>query len=305
MHPKRTQALVVVHNGRIVAERYAAGLEPATPLIGWSITKSVTNALIGILVKEGRLSLLSPVAVQAWQGQDDARASITLDDLLRMSSGLRFDEDMSNPRADVMQMLLAVGDTAAYAAGKDLTNMPGTVWRYSSGASSILSGVMRHTLREDTDYLTFPRRALFDRIGMASAILETDATGTFVGSSYMYASARDWARFGLLYLKDGVCSGERILPEDWVKYTTTPAPADPKKSYGAHFWLQIPEEYRRSNGRLPADAYHAVGHEGQFVTIVPSREVVIVRLGHTRYPNIWDQSAFVLEVLAALEHPGR
>ena len=121
----------------------------------------------------------------------------------------------------------------------------------------------------------------------------------------MYASARDWARLGLLYLKDGVWNGERVLPEGWVEYTTTPAPADPKKSYGAHFWLQIPEEYRSANANLPADAYHAVGHEGQFVTIVPSREAVIVRLGHTRYPNIWDQSAFVLEVLRALDRSGQ
>jgi CubicO group peptidase (beta-lactamase class C family) len=303
--PRRTQAVVVVHRGRVVAERYMAGLHPDTPLIGWSMTKSVMNALVGILVKQGRLTLRGPVLIQEWQGRDDPRRSITLDNLLRMSSGLRFDEDMSNPRADVMRMLLDVGDTAGYATRKDLTDAPGTTWRYSSGTSNVISRVMRSALRDDTEYWNFPRRALFDRIGMASAILETDASGTFVGSSYMYATARDWARFGILYAQDGVWNGERVLPEGWVTYTMSPAPADPGRGYGAHFWLEVPDEYRGADGRLPADAFHAVGHEGQFVTIVPSREAVIVRLGRTRHPKVWDQSAFVREVLAALDHARR
>ena len=303
--PKRTQAVVVVHRGRVVAERYMAGLRPDTPLIGWSMTKSVMNALVGILVKQRRLTLRGPVLIPQWQGGDDPRSSITLDNLLHMSSGLRFDEDMSNPRADVMRMLLDVGDVAGYAARKDLSDAPGTTWRYSSGTSNIVSRVMRSALRDDAEYWNFPRRALFDRIGMASAILETDASGTFVGSSYMYATARDWARFGILYAQDGVWNGERILPEGWVKYTMSPAPADPRKSYGAHFWLEVPDGYRGADARLPADAFHAAGHEGQFVTIVPSREAVIVRLGRTRYQTAWDQSAFVREVLAALDPVGQ
>ncbi len=303
--PRRTLAVVVVHRGQIVADRYAAGLGPDTPLMGWSMTKSVMNALAGILVKEGRLSLHSPVPMQEWRGRDDPRREITLDNLLRMSSGLRFDEGMSNPRADVMRMLLDVGDAAQVATNKDLTDPPGSTWRYSSGTTNIISRAMRNALRDDSVYWNFPRLALFDRLGMASAILETDAAGTFIGSSYMYATARDWARFGILYLHDGVWDRERILPDGWVKYTTTPAPADPRRGYGAHFWLEVPEAYRGTDGRLPVGTFHAAGHEGQFVTIVPSREAVIVRLGHTRYPESWDHAAFVREVLAALDHVRR
>jgi CubicO group peptidase (beta-lactamase class C family) len=130
--------------------------------------------------------------------------------------------------------------------------------------------------------------------------LETDAAGTFIGSSYLYATARDWARFGMLYLRDGVRNGARLLPPGWVDYTRTPAPADEAKRYGAHFWLEIPAEYAGSNPWLPAPALHAAGHEGQFVTIVPSRDLVIVRLGRTRYPHAWDHAAFVRDVLASV-----
>lgn len=298
---RRTLAVVVVHRGRIVAERYATGIGPDTPLAGWSMTKSVMNALTGILVGQGRLTLDAPVPIPEWQQAGDPRASITLDHLLRMSSGLRFDEGMANPRSDVMRMLFAVGDAAGFALRKDLAFFPGTQWQYSSGTSNILARVLRNVLHDETKYLTFPRRALFDRLGMSSAVLETDAGGTFVGSSYMYATARDWARFGTLYLQDGMWNGERVLPEGWVTYTTTPAPADSTKRYGAHFWLQVPDEYAGTDAHLPAPALHAAGHEGQLVTIVPSRELVLVRLGRTRYAGAWDHLAFVRQVLAAID----
>ena len=298
---RRTLAVVVMYRGSIVAERYATGIGPGMPLAGWSMTKSVMNALAGILVRQGRLALDEPVPVPEWQQTGDARASITLDHLLRMSSGLRFDEDMANPRSDVMRMLFEVGDAAAFASSMNLRSRPGTNWQYSSGTSNILARVMRNVLHDQAEYLTFPRRALFDPLGMSSAVMETDAGGTFVASSYMYATARDWARFGTLYLQDGVWNGERVLPEGWVTYTTSPAPADKTRRYGGHFWLQVPDEYAGADRRLSAPAFHAAGHEGQFVTIVPSREVVIVRLGRTRYPDAWDHPAFVREVLAGLD----
>jgi len=298
---RRTLAVVVMWRGRIVAERYATGIGPDTPLAGWSVTKSVMNALAGILVKRGRLMLDEPVPVPEWQQPGDARASITLDHLLRMSSGLRFDEGMASPRSDVMRMLFEVGDAAAFATRMELYFSPGTTWQYSSGTSNILARVIRNVLHDETEYLTFPRRALFDRLGMSSAVMETDASGTFVASSYMYATARDWARFGTLYLQDGVWNGERLLPEGWVTYTTSPAPADNTRRYGAHFWLQVPDEYGGASTRLSVPAFHAAGHEAQFVTIVPSREVVIVRLGRTRYPDAWDHPAFVRDVLAGLD----
>lgn len=300
--PRRTLAVVVMRDGRVLHERYAPGIGPETPLIGWSMAKSVMNALVGILVLHGRLALDAPVPIPEWKRAGDPRAKITLDHLLRMSSGLRFDEGMSSPRSDVMRMLLAVGDAAALAIRKDLVAPPGTRWQYASGTSNILARVIRNALHDDAGYLAFPRRELFDRIGMSSAVLETDASGTFVGSSFIYATARDWARFGTLYLRDGVWGGERLLPEGWVKYSTTLAPADPQRHYGAHFWLQIADEHRENATELPAGTYHAAGHGGQFVTVVPARNVVIVRLGHTRYPDAWHHAAFVRDVLAVLDH---
>ncbi|MBS3963259.1 MAG: serine hydrolase [Methylomonas sp.] len=296
-HLRRTLAVVVVHRGQIVAEQYAPGISPDTPLAGWSMTKSVMNALIGILVRDGVLALGLPVPVPEWQHAGDPRAAITLDQLLRMSSGLRFDEGMVSPSSDVMQMLFGAGDVAAFAVNKELASAPGTTWEYASGTSNILARIIRKVLRDQSAYLTFPRRALFDRIGMLSATLETDAAGTFVGSSYMYATARDWARFGILYLQDGVWNGERILPEGWVAYTTSPAPADDQGRYGAHFWLRVPDDYAGTDAHLPVQAFHAAGHEAQFVTIVPSHELVIVRLGRTRYPQAWDHPAFVRDVV--------
>lgn len=258
------------------------------------------NALVGILVHQGRLSLDSPAPVREWTAAGDVRGRITVDHLLRMTSGLRFDESMSSPLSDVTHMLLGVTDAAAYATNKRLEAPPGTLWHYSSGVSNILALIVRRVLNDDRAYHVFPRRALFDRIGMPTAVLEADASGTFVGSSYMYATARDWARFGSLYLRDGEWNGNRILPPGWVNYSRSPTSADPQRRYGAHFWLGVPEEYGASRGQLPADAFHAIGHEGQFITIVPSLDLVIVRLGRTRVAGAWDQSAFVRDVVAAL-----
>lgn len=300
-HARRTRAVVVLYNGRIIAEKYAPGFDKDMPLIGWSMTKSVVNALVGILVKNGRLSLGEPAPVPEWQKPDDPRRKITLDQLLHMSSGLDFAEDYSDPLKDVTSMLLRVPDMAAYAAKKKQVAESGARWSYSSGTTNIMSGIIRRVVG-DADYDNFPRRALFERIGMDSAVIEPDASGTFVGSSFMYATARDWATFGQLYLQDGVRAGQHILPEGWVKYTTTPAPQAPDKEYGAHFWLKIPEEYRSGAhaGPLPDDAFHAVGHEGHFVTVIPSRSMVIVRLGLTRFASAWHHDRFVHQVLEAV-----
>ena len=302
-HLRRTRAVVVVHKGRVIAERYAPGFGPDTPLPGWSMTKSVLSALVGAAAHQHDISLDASVPIAEWQGPGDPRAFISWRHLLEMSSGLRFDEDMANPLADVTRMLLAERDMAAFAARKDLLATPGSSWRYSSGSSNIVSRALRTILGED-EYRGFPRRALFDRIGMSSALIESDASGTWVGSSFMYATARDWARFGMLYLKDGIWNGERILPEGWVRFTAAPAPADLREAYGAHFWLSVPDEYNAGSVRLPPDAFHAVGHEGQFVTIIPSGDVVVVRLGRTRYAQAWDHGAFVRAVLRVLEASG-
>lgn len=300
--PKRTRAVVVVHEGRLVAERYAPGIARTTRLPGWSMAKSVTAALAGALAAEGRLEIGAPARLAAWQAPGDARAAITPAELLRMSSGLAFDESYGNPLADVVVMLFGTGDTAAFAAGKPLAHPPGTRWAYASGTTNVLMRVMRERIGDDRAYLAFPRRALFDRVGMASAVFETDASGTFVGSSLLYATALDWARFGLLVLNDGRWNGVPVLPEQWVAFMRTPAPAAPEGEYGAHWWLKL-EANRGARARpraLPPDAFHAAGHGGQFVTIVPSRRAVIVRLGHAVDRGAWDQDAFAAAVLAAL-----
>jgi CubicO group peptidase (beta-lactamase class C family) len=299
---RRTRAVVILHKGRIVAERYATGFSKSTPLPGWSMTKAVTGALVGILVSEGRLSLEGPAPVPEWREQDDPRHKITLNQLMLMSSGLRFQEEYGNPLQDVTYMLLQVPDAAAYAAGKPLDAEPGTRWSYSSGTTNIISRIIRQTVG-DVAYATFPRDLLFSRLGMQSAVMEQDASGTFVGSSFMYATARDWAKFGQFYLQDGVWGGERILPEGWVRYARTPAPLAPDRDFGAHLWLKIPEPYRSDKPEhpIPSDAFHAIGLEGQFITVIPSKELVVVRLGLTRRNFAWRHDEFLMRVLHALE----
>ncbi len=301
---RETRAVVVVHRGSIVAERYAEGFDAETPLPGWSMTKSAMGALIGIRVGQGALDLLSPASVPEWQSAADPRAAITLDQLLRMSSGLEFGEATDEYGGDLLTMLFDRGDAAAYAAAKPLAHPPDTHWHYSSGTSNIVSRILRDSFDGDqAAYFGFPRRALFEPIGMRSAVIEPDASGSFIASSFMFATARDWARFGLLFLEGGVWLGERILPRGWVEYSTTPTPAAPRGRYGAHWWLNAGEPDDPS-GRpwpdLPTDTYAARGFEGQEVLIIPSRELVLVRLGRSRPLDAYDSNDFVAAVLAAI-----
>lgn len=301
---RRTRAVVVVYDGHLIAERYSPGITKDTPLIGWSMTKSVTSALVGILVGQGKLSIKEPAPVPEWKEPGDPRSAITLDHLLRMSSGLKFVEEYEdNPASDVNIMLFLKPDAAAYAASMPVEVSPDEKWSYSSGTANIISRIIRHTVGNQADYVAFPRKALFNRIGMRSAIMEMDASGTYVGSSFMYATARDWARFGLLYLQDGIWEGERILPEGWVKYSTTPTPRAPKGRYGAHFWLnrgdpENPED--RPFPRLPTDLFLAWGFQEQQTVILPSHKLVVVRLGMT-HQGLWGLESFVTDILEAIE----
>ncbi len=301
--PKRTRAVVVVHQGRIVAERYAMGFGPDTPLPGWSMSKSVVGALAGTLVGLGLWRLDAPVPLAAWRGPGDPRAAITLDQLLAMSSGLEFEESYRSPLSDVNLMLWSGGDAGGYAAAKRLAHPPGAHWQYASGTTNVLAAAMRDTL--GPAYAAYPRRALFERLGMASAVLETDAAGTFVGSSLMFATARDWARSGLLFANDGVWQGTRVLPEGWVRYSATPAPAAAARNYGAHWWLKLERPPGAPPAALPPDAFHAAGHGGQYVSVVPSRALVVVRLGHAIDEGAWDQEAFVARIIPAVENAER
>lgn len=299
-HRRRTRAAVILQDGRVIAERYAPGIGADTPLPGWSMTKTAMNALVGRLVEQGELRLDDPAPVPAWAAPDDPRRAITIGQLLQMNSGLAFNEDYGDPLHDVTYMLTQVADMAAYAAEKPLQDAPGSVWHYSSGTTNILSAALRRVIG-DQAYATFPRRALFAPLGTSRAVIEQDAAGTFVGSSFMYATAREWARLGQLYLQDGVWNGQRLLPAGWVHYTTLPAPHAPDGVYGAHVWLRLPAEYRSADeAALPADAFHAIGHEGQFLTIIPSHRLVIVRMGLTRHPQAWQHDRFVQRVLQAV-----
>jgi CubicO group peptidase (beta-lactamase class C family) len=299
----RTRAVLIVHNGRVIAERYAPGVTEETPLLSWSMAKSFTNAIVGMLVRQNRMTVKAPAAVPEWQTADDPRHSITLDQLLRMSSGLQWVEAYAErPISDVNMMLLLKPDMAAYAATRPLAVKPDSLWRYSSGTTNIICRLIREKFESREAYWDFPRRELFNKLGMKSAIWETDATGTFVGSSYLYATARDYARFGMLYLNDGVWQGERILPEGWVAYSTTPTPAAPKGEYGAHFWLnrgRSPQATERLYPQLPADAFFARGYQGQIIAIIPSRKLVIVRLGMT-YDEKWGMEPFIKTILDAI-----
>jgi CubicO group peptidase (beta-lactamase class C family) len=298
---RRTRAVLVVRDGAIAAERYAPGFTAATPLNGWSMTKSVMGALIGTLVGEGRLRLDQRALLKEWTAPGDPRAEIALEDLLRMRSGLRFTEVYEDPLSDVTRMLFDGPDAGGFAASRPLAAPPGTHWQYASGTTNILSLIARRTLGE-ADYPSWPRRALIDPLGLASATFETDATGTFVGSSFFFATARDWARFGLLHARDGVWGGGRVLPEGWVKTVTTPTPQSRDSCYGAHWWLKLSKHLGGETAaaqRLPADAFHALGHEGQCLSVIPSRGLVVVRLGLSIDITAWDHAAFLASVLDA------
>ena len=286
--PRNTRALVVVHRGHIVAERYAPGFDAAMPLVGWSMTKGALNALIGMRVKDGKLAVADRALMPEWRGADDKRRHITLDDLLRMSSGLAFDESYDNPLADVTVMLFARGDMAKFAADKPLLQPPGTHWSYASGTSVIVAGILRATFANEEDYLRYPRERLFEPLHMRSAVIAPDASGTLVGSSLLYASARDFARLGLFYLQDGVWQGSRLLPEGWLAYSLTPTKNSPEQSYGAHMWLKLPQSEGYGEPPMPGDAYYFLGHDEQVIAIVPSRDLVIVRLGRTLESGAWD-----------------
>ncbi len=297
--PLHTRAVVVVHRGRLLAERYAEGFNRDTPLLGWSMTKSVTSALVGILVGRGELDVDAPIGFAAWSSAGDPRAALTWDQLLRMSSGLEFNEDYGL-RTDVTLMLFDRHDGSAVALDRALAHEVDTRWSYSSGTTNLIARRVRELFDDDAAYHRFPHEALFTPIGMHSAVLETDPSGTFVGSSFMYATARDWARFGQLYLQDGVWQGRRILPDGWVARSMTPSPTHPSKGYGYQWWLNAADDPQdRPLPEVPADAFWASGHQGQMVLVVPSREAVIVRHGMTNNRE-WPRAEFAAKVLAAL-----
>jgi CubicO group peptidase (beta-lactamase class C family) len=282
--PRGTKAVVVLHDGRVVAERYAPGYGIDTPLLGWSMTKSVVNALAGILVRQGRLSVAGRAPVPAWRDPSDPRHAITVEQLMRMTSGLALDE--TNTGFDPSsRMLFTEPDMAGFAESAPLAAPPGTRYHYSSPSTLILSRIVRDAAGgQAEDVRRFAARELFTPLGMRGVTLEFDAVGTPVGSSYMYATARDWARFGLLYANDGVAGGRRILPEGWVQYSASPTPGS-RDGYGAGFFTNRGESdfgRLRVRGGMPADSFFASGTQGQRIVIAPAERLVVVRLGRSQ-----------------------
>jgi CubicO group peptidase (beta-lactamase class C family) len=297
------RALVVVHRGAIVAEHYAPGFSRETRFTSWSMAKSVTQALAGILVREGRLALDVPAPVPAWNGDGDPRRVVTLDHLLHMTSGLDADDGSEGPDSLVARLLFGPGaaDSFAYAAALPLAHPPDTRWAYSTATSALVSGVVQRAAGGTREaMLAFMRRELFEPLGMRSPVPEFDAAGSFQGGACFWASARDWARFGYLYLRDGVFDGRRILPSGWVDYTRTPAPAPNNGTHGAHFWLNrepAAQQFRLLPGG-PRSAFAATGAYGQYVLLVPTHDLVVVRLGQM-HAHAWDELGAELAAVVA------
>ncbi|TPM44939.1 serine hydrolase [Mesorhizobium sp. B2-2-3] len=275
------RAVVVVKNGRVMAERYGEGFSARTPLLGWSMTKTVNAAIVGTLVKNGKMAMTNQGLFAPWKA--DGRAAISLADMMAMSSGLEFNEDYGDV-ADVTRMLYLEPDMAGFAEAKPLTGEVGKVFSYSSGTAVMLSRLWQDAVGDKAKALTWPRTALFEPLGMHSAVLETDEQGTFVGSSYLYATAHDWARFGQFLLQGGVWNGNQILPAGFVDWMREPASASKVYSKG-QLWIEAPGDEENPGAGvaagLPKDTYWMEGHDGQTVAIIPSEQLVVVRLGLT------------------------
>ena len=273
-----THALVVVQGGKLVLERYAEGMGPQTTHPSWSKAKSITHALTGLLVGDGLIDIGAPAGVPEWAGRDDPRGAITLDQLLRMSSGLKFSEIyLPDQGSDVIEMLFGRGqdDVAAFAASFSLEHTPDSWFSYSSGTTNIVSRRLADAIgARGAAFEAFMRERLFAPLGMRSPQPKFDKAGTFIGSSFCYGTARDFARFGLLYLRDGVWEGQRLLPEGWVDHARTPTWQQPETTdaaYGAHWWL----------GFGGPGSFSANGYDGQFTIAAPDLDLVLVRHGRT------------------------
>jgi len=305
-----TRGVAVVHRGRLLVDRGAPGFPPGTPLHGWSMTKTVVGMLAHQAAAEGRLDLGSPVVdalpdgrAPAWREawRADARARIAVEDLIHMRDGLGNDEDYA-PGGSVTRMLYGHGDVAGFAADSPAQAAPGERWRYLSASTNLLSRTLRARVATDAEHWTMPRRVVFDPIGARSAVMETDADGTWIGSSYLWASAADWARLGELTLRDGRWQGTQVLAPGWLARASRPAaPNGPGRMYGGQAWRIGDPQAGLCRGRgVPEDAIAMSGHWGQLVAIVPSREAVIVRMGWTFDRSKFDGCALVAQVLATL-----
>ena len=290
-----TAAFVVTWRGRIIAERYGERITMRTPLESWSMGKSLTATLMALLIKQGVYDLSQPAPIPEWQGGGDPRAKIRIADILHMSSGLRIkapqdpDYDPSGTYPDHLYLYTGGVNSFHYAATRPQQWPPNTVGRYHNTDPVLINYLIRLAVeKRGEEYLSFPQRSLFDKIGIRTMVMETDPYGNFLTQGYEFASGRDWARLGNLYLQDGVWNGERILPEGWVKFVSTLAPAweaDERPIYGAFFWLNGADAFP-----VPREAYYMSGAGGQTTLMIPSHDLVVVRLGHFSGDTVGSQS---------------
>lgn len=291
-----TRATLVLYKGKLVGERYAKGFDKNSRLMGWSMTKGITAILYGILIKKGKLKLDQPFNMPGWKGTD--KEKITLRHLLNMQSGLKWNEDYGNI-SSVTRMLYESDALGITASKTPLEFQPGTQWKYSSGTSNILSFALSNYFSDKKSYQKFPYQEFLHRIGAYSMVLETDANGHFVGSSYSWATARDWAKLGLFMLNEGKWANEQIIDKDYFKFLITPLPKS-LGHYGAGFWLNDTTDPKELMPDVPKDAYSFRGFHGQRVQIIPSKDLVIVRLGETHNDN-FDFNLWTKKVIEAVK----
>jgi CubicO group peptidase (beta-lactamase class C family) len=299
-----TRALLIVQHGRIVFERYAEGFSRNSRFQTWSMAKSFTQSLVGILVRQGALDLDERAPVPEWQSEDDPRGKITLRQMLNMTSGIdNGDFSGGNPSTGGFagQLLFGEGarDLNTYGANRPLVHPPGTHWAYSTATSTLIAGIVGRSVGTNaTERRNFIHAELLDPIGAKQTTFEFDRTGQFLGGSHVYATARDFARFGLLYLRDGVWAERRILPEGWVDFARTRAPAENNGTYGGHFWINLKPKQKQfvllPGG--PSSVFEASGNAGQYVIVVPTHDLLIVRLGEMQSTD-WNKLNAALAVL--------
>ena len=268
---RKTRAVLVLYKDQIIAEKYSEGFTKDSRILGWSMTKSIMSTVFGILEHQQKINIQDKAPVESWQ--NDARKEITIHNLLQMNSGLEWDENYDEI-SDATKMLFLERDMTKVQEEKPLIGKPNETWNYSSGTSNLLSGILRDQFNNHQSYLDFWYTNLIDKIGMNSMILESDLAGNYVASSYAWATARDWGKFGLLYLHNGAWNGEELFTKEWVDYVTTPTPTS-NGSYGAQFWLNTEKQLKDVSQNM----YFADGYQGQGVYILPDEDLVIVRFG--------------------------
>lgn len=291
-NPKNTRGIVVLYQGQLIGEKYANYVDKDKRLLGWSMTKSITSTMAGLMVRDGYFQLNDQAPVPEWR--DTPKEKITYKNLLQMSSGLEFEEEYGG-YSDANRMLWLSDNAGIVTIPKPLGAEPGDKWYYSSGTTNLLMHLMRSYFDSEQDYLDYLNKQLFEKIGAGTFLIEPDAAGTMVGSSFGWASARDWAKVGQLYLNKGYWDGTSVIPESWVSFVQEDA-KDAKDVYGGQFWLNNPHP------KLPKDTYYMGGFHGQRVLIIPSEELVVVRLGTTYNSSILDFDGFVNEVIGILKN---